>query len=140
MPDLLLDGDLVVFEPTFGTAIAVGALVVPVRGSALATADGRALCVERDVTSVTASVAYSTSSCPVPGAGRLEVTSLGKDQLSAVATSSGEALALATGRIEAALKVTAPASGPPPASTPDTTVSYRGSARFQAVGLAPEAD
>ena len=140
MNPLLLSDDLVLFEPTFGAAIAIGTLAIPVRGSALASADGRSLCLERDVTSVTTSVAYSTLSCPVPGSGRLIVESLDGEQLSSVVTDGGKPVVLAAGRFTAKLEVLAPAVGPPPASKPDTTLSYRGNARFQTVGIAPKGD
>lgn len=138
MSPLLLTDDLIVFEPTFGAALAVGTLAMAVRGSALATADGRALCLERDVTSVTTTVAYSTPACPVPGTGRLVIESLAGEQLSSVVTDGGKPVVLAGGRFTARLKVLAPAVGPPPASKPDTTTSYRGNARFQTVGSAPK--
>ena len=99
MDPLLLTDDLVVFEPTFGAAIAVGTLAVPVRGSALATSEGRALCLEGDVTSVAASVAYSTPSCPVPGSGRLTIESLDSEQLSSVVCDGGKPVVLADGRL-----------------------------------------
>ena len=140
MPSLLLDNDQVVFEPTFGTAVAVGTLAVPVRGSALATVSGRALCFEQDVTSVLASVGYSTPSCPIPGSARLTVKSLGSEQLSSVTTDSGEPVVLGVGRFTATLEVVTPALGPPPGSKPDTTASYRGGARFQAAGFSPSSD
>ena len=140
MSPLLLTDDLIVFEPNFGAAIAVGTLAIPVRGSALTTADGHALCLERDVTSVTTGVAYSTPSCPIPGSGRLTIESLAGEQLSSVVTDGGKPVVLAEGRFKAKLEVLAPAVGPPPASKPDTTTSYRGNARFQTVGIAPKGD
>ena len=140
MPALLLDSDLVVFEPNFDTAIAVGALAAPVPGSGLATADGRAVCHEADVTSVTVTVAYSTPACPTPGSGRITIESLENDQLSSIVEDSGEPVVLASGRLTATLEVLAPATGPPPSSVPDQVTSYRGSAQFQSIGSAPDAD
>ena len=137
---LLLSDDLVVFDPTFGAAIVVGTLALPVRGSALATSDGRALCLEGDVTSVAASVAYSTPSCPVPGSGRLTIESLDGEQLSSVVCDGGKPVVLAGGRLTAKLKVLTPALGPPPTSRPDTKKSYRGNARLQTTGFAPKGD
>ena len=140
MPAVLLDGDLVVLTPAFGHAIAVGTLAVPVKGSALASFDGRALCVERDLTSVTASVAYSTPSCPVPGSARITVESLNGSQRSTVVTDSGKPVVLAVGRVAAMLEVVVPAIGPPPSSIPDATRKYPGSGVFQVRGPAPTAE
>ena len=140
MSPFLLTDDLVVFEPAFGAAVAVGTLAVPVRGSALATADGRALCLERDVTSVTTTVAYSTPACPIPGSGRLTSESLEGEQRACVVTDGGKPVVLASGRFTAKLQVLSPAVGPPPASKPDTTTSYRGNASFQTIGIAPKGD
>ena len=98
VPSRLFIGRIRDPRPTFGAAIAVGTLAMPVRGSALATAGGRVLCLERDVTSVTASVAYSTASCPVPGSARLTTESLDDGQLSCVVTDSGKPVVLAAGR------------------------------------------
>ena len=137
----LLADDLVVFEPAFGAALAIGKLAIPVRGTGLATADGRAFCIEHDVIRrVTSSVKYSTPSCPVPGSGRLTIDSLSEEQLSSVVTDGGKPVVLAAGRFTAKLEVLAPAIGPPPASSPDATRSYRGTARFQTVGIAPEGE
>ena len=137
---LLMSDDLVLFEPAFGSAIAVGKLAVAVRGSANPRVNGRKLCLEKDVKKATASVAYTAATHPIPGSARLKIERLDARQLSKVITSEGTPVVLAIGRARAKLEVISPALGPPPASRPDTARSYTGSARFTTIGDGIEGD
>lgn len=126
---VLLDGDLVLFTPSFGAATVVvqpGTLIA----SGPATVNGKKVCVAGDEKSVSvAGCSYITPSHPIPGTGTLEIAALAGDQTAGKTRSGGAPVLLVGGRFQAAFVVQAPAKQPQP-PLPDPTPRYVGSGTF----------
>ncbi len=133
MADLvLIDGDLAIFEPTFGAAIVVP-LPGTLTGSGPATLGGKPICVEGDEGSVSVpGCLYSTAQYSIPGVGTLSISGLAGDQVATKTRSGGTAVMLKGGQFNAAFAVDAPAMQPVPGSSPvpDATPDYSGSGSF----------
>lgn len=130
---ILVDGDTVVFLPSFGAATAVpqpGTL----EGSGPATLDGKKLCVDGDEGKVSVSgVVYMTPQYSIPGTCTLKIDALGGDQKATKTNTGGKAVLLVGSTFTAKLEVQGPAMQPPPgpgSPIPDPTPSYSGSGMF----------
>lgn len=129
----LVDGDQVLFMPSFGPAIVV---VQPGRiaGSGPATAGGSKLCLDGDEARVQVpGCSYMTSQYCIPGVGTLKIDRLAADQKASKTQHGGKALLLVGSQFIAKFEVQAPAMQPPPgpgAPIPDGTPSYSGQGRF----------
>lgn len=134
MAAVLRDGDVALFDPTFGAATVVvrpGELV----GSGPALSGGRKLCVQGDEASVSvAGCIYVTATHPIPGTGTLRVAALARGHGAAVLRSGGKGVLVRGGDFQASLKVDSPAAQPAPGggTVPDATPEYRGAGRFLA--------
>lgn len=131
MPDqhLLLDGDLAIFDPSFGAAAVI---VKPgtLTASGPATVNGKKVCVEGDEKSVSvAGCSYMAPGFASPGTGTLEIASLAGDQL-ATKTRSGGALVMLVGSSFTAAFVVDPASPARTGPVTDLTPRYLGTGRF----------
>lgn len=111
---LLIDGDLAIFDPTFGPAMVVvqpGALTA----SGPATVRGQQVCVAGDEQSVSvAGCSYCTPSHPFAGSGTLEIASLAGDQTAGKTRSGGALVMLVGSRFTARFTVQSPAKLPLP--------------------------
>jgi hypothetical protein len=130
---VIVDGDLAIFQPTFGAAT----VVVPpgqITGSGPPTAGGSALCIDGDEGSVeVAGCLYMTPQYSIPGSGTVTIDSLADDQKAQKTTVGGTALILKGGSFTAKLQVQSPAQQPPPgpgSPIPDSTSEYSGSGSF----------
>jgi hypothetical protein len=128
---IIIDGDMAVFQPTFGAATVV---VAPgtITGSGPPSFDGKPACVEGDEGSVSVpGCMYMTSQYSIPGVGTLEIDSLAGDQVASKSTADGTAFILKGGDFNAKFTVQSPAmqptSGPP---VPDSSPDYSGSGSF----------
>lgn len=132
MSDLiLLDGDQVVFQPTFGLAMVV-AQPGHLQGSGPATLNGKKIGVDGDETRVSVpGCMYTTALQPIPGTGTLKIASLAGDQRAGKTKSGGAPVLLVGSSFEARFEVQAPAQQPTPGGpVPDPTPSYSGSGQF----------
>lgn len=127
---LLVDGDKVIFNPTFGEAIVV---VQPgtLSGSAKETLNDKKLCVKGDESSVSVEgCMYTSPVYSVPGFGTLTIKQLAHDQVAQKKSSGGKPVLLKGGSFTANFQVQTPAQMPPPTSTPDPMPEYTGSGNF----------
>lgn len=130
---ILVDGDLAMFQPTFGPAT-----VVPkpgkLAGSGPGTLMGKNLCVVGDEGKVAVlACTYMTQIYSVPGLGTLKIAALSSNQ-KAQKTSTGQKSVLLKGAtFTAKLEVTTPAQYVDPATgslIPDPNAQYSGSGTF----------
>ncbi|MGE3512329.1 MAG: hypothetical protein AB7N65_25980 [Vicinamibacterales bacterium] len=134
MADLILiDGDQVIFNPTFGQAVVV---VRPGRlaGSGPATRGGKALCVDGDESKVSVpGCMYIAGPYAIPGVGTLKIKQLAANQKATKTKSGKKAVLLKGGSFIAEFQVNTPAQQPPPgpgSPIPDGTPQYAGSGMF----------
>jgi hypothetical protein len=134
MEDLvLIDGDQVIFLPSFGAAT-----VVPqpgkLEGSGPGTHKGKNLCVEGDEGKVSvAGCMYTTPQYCIPGTGTLKIDTLAGDQKATKTNTGGKAVLLKGTKFTAKFEVQSPAQQPPPgpgSPIPDPTSQYSGQGMF----------
>lgn len=126
MDYILLDGDLVNFNPTFGAATVV---VQPgtLSGSGSGTVKGKAMCVEGDEANVSVpGCAYTAGAFSTPGTGTLKIDSLGSDQIAQQTQIGGKAVLLKGSVFNAKFEVQSPAQQPSSPPVPDPTPQYAG--------------
>jgi hypothetical protein len=133
---ILIDGDLAMFQPSFGAATVV---VQPgrIKASGPAAVTGKPACVAGDESSVSVpGCMYIAGQYSIPGTGTLEIASLAGDQQAQTTSTGGKKLLLKGSSFTARFSVMAPAMQPPPgpgSPIPDPTASYSGSGSFVAV-------
>jgi hypothetical protein len=131
MDYVLIDGDQVLFQPTFGPAVVI---VVPgsLRASGPATVNGKKICVVGDESSVAVhGCVYLSGVYSIPGSGCLEIAALASDQTARTSKTGGQKLLLVGRSFTARFKVEAPAQQPTPSGPiPDSMVEYTGEGRF----------
>lgn len=123
---ILVDGDMVMFQPAFGAAIVT---VQPgtISGTGPATIGSINICVDGDESGVSVpGCMYIAGKYSVPGSGTLSITSLGGDQIASKTNSGGTAVLLKGSTFTAEFAVQSPAQfiTPSGAPEPDTTTTY----------------
>lgn len=130
---VLIDGDKVMFMPSFGAATVV---VQPgnLKASGKTTAKGKKVGVDGDEKKVEVpGCMYTTPIHSIPGTGTLKIASLAGNQLAKETTSGGKKVLLKGGNFTAKFEVQNPAKQPPPgpgAPIPDATPQYSGQGNF----------
>lgn len=128
---VLVDGDQVIFLPTFGSA---QVLVHPARLRATGpTLEKQRVCVEADARDVAVEgCSYVTATHSIPGVGTLKIDRLAPDQTSRTKYEGWRVL-LRGSQFVARFEVQSPARSPSPASPslPDPMRRYLGSGSFQ---------
>ena len=134
---ILMTGDMVIFNPTFGAAT-----VVPVPGTLSGTGRSnvskKPVCVDGDEKNVLVpGVTYMAPPHVIPGVGILSIDSLGGDQKATKTKSGGKAVLLKGSTFNAKFQVSVPAQQPQPSGppVPDTTPSYSGTGQFVTMNL-----
>lgn len=132
MDYVLIDGDLAIFQPTFGAATVV---VLPgtLTASGPATLTGKKLCIVGDEKSVAVrGCMYITASHPIPGTGTLEIASLAGDQQASKTSTGSTKMMLVGSSFTAKFTVQSPAQQPAPPGppVPDATPQYSGTGKF----------
>lgn len=134
MPGLvLLDGDDVLFLPSFAPAV-VTVRPGKLKASSPKMIEGRNMCLDGDEKNVSVpGCVYITPQYSIPGTGTLKVVALGPDHRAALTKVLGKAALLKGGNFTAVFEVLSPAQQPPrgPGSPiPDPTRSYTGAGMF----------
>jgi len=130
---ILIEGDQVMFLPTFGPATVV---VKPgkLEGSGPATINGKKVCVEGDEGKVEVpGCIYMTPQYSIPGSGTLKIDSLAGNQTASKTATGGKPVLLKGGNFTAKFKVDSQAKQPPPgpgSPVPDATPEYSGNGMF----------
>jgi hypothetical protein len=130
---ILIEGDTVLFMPTFGAAMVV---VQPgkLEGSGPATIRGKKICVDGDESKVSvAGCTYMTPQYSIPGSGTLKIAALASNQKAKKTKTGGKAILLKGGNFTAKFEVQSPAQQPPPgpgSPIPDATPQYSGNGMF----------
>lgn len=131
---ILVDGDIVNFNPTFGNATVT---VKPgnLSGSSKAKVDSKPVCVEGDESNVSVpGCAYIAGNFSTPGTGTLKISALGGDQKAVKTKIGGKSVLLKGTQFTAQFEVQTPAQQPPPgpgSPTPDPVKQYVGTGTFQ---------
>jgi hypothetical protein len=137
MPDyVIVEGDMAVFLPAFGTAVVI---VQPgvMRGSGKSTLSGKKICLEGDEGQLSVpGCIYMTSQHSIPGVGTLKIESLAGDQKSKKTKSGKKAIIIKGSTFNAKFEVQTPAQDPSTiptqgAATPDASPQYSGKGNFQ---------
>lgn len=127
---LVIDGDVLQFEPQFGTRL-VTLDVTPARiaASGRATVDGKRVCIVGDEAKVLLSASYSTPTHSIVGTGTVTISALAADQ---VADNCHNALPLITqgSKFTALFTPVIPAQQPGTPPTPDSAPPSTGSGQF----------
>ena len=91
---IVVDGDMVVFQPSFGPATVVSA-PTPIKGSRKAMVKGKKTCVLGDEKKVKVeNCLYSVSGYAAPGTGTIEIYMLGGDQTTQKTKNGGKPMIL----------------------------------------------
>ena len=131
---ILIDGDLVLFNPTFGAATVV---VQPgtLTGSGKGSFRGKPVCIDGDEGNVSVpGCTYIAGTYSIPGTGTLSIDALGGDQKASKTNSDGKPVLLKGSQFTAKFEVQAPAQQPPKGPSPpvpDSMPSYSGNGSFQ---------
>lgn len=132
MDYVLIDGDTVNFQATFGAAT----VTVPpgtITATGPATLGGKKICIVGDEKSVVLSgCPYTTASHSTPGTGTLEIASLAIDQQAQKTSTGGTKVMLVGSSFTAKFTVQSPAQQPAPPGppVPDATLQYSGTGSF----------
>jgi hypothetical protein len=130
---ILIEGDIVAFDPVFGLATVV---VMPgqLAGHGAAMVQGKKMSVLGDEKEVSvAGCNYITAIHTIPGVGTLTINSLTPDQIAQKTYTADKNVLLKGSQFIAKFSVQAPAQQPPPGPSPpipDTTFEYVGTGRF----------
>ncbi|WP_299409886.1 hypothetical protein [Acaryochloris sp. IP29b_bin.148] len=131
---IMIDGDIVNFNPAFGLATVV---VQPgkLAGSGKGSVGGKALCIEGDEKDVSVpGCIYTAGAYSIPGTGTLKIDALGGDQKASKTHSADKPVLLKGNQFTAKFEVQLPAQQPPPgpgSPVPDSNTFYPGSGTFQ---------
>lgn len=124
---VVVNGDKVNFESTFGTATLVPPLTTTITGTGSKLTSGAIACVEGDESSVTlAGVPYSATPF-LGGTGTLTIKQLASDQLAQKLTVGSKNAILIGSKFDATFTVTSPALNSSGSSDPTLTYSGKGS-------------
>jgi hypothetical protein len=127
MSDLIIiDGDTVMFQPSFGAATLVppGPMTGTISGSAATTQiTSKAPCLEGDETKVSVPCSYMAGSF-LGGTGNLKIDKLNSDQLTKTTTFEGKKVILKGSTFDAVLEVTKQAQDS--SLSPDGMTKYSG--------------
>lgn len=127
---VVVDGDTVTFETTFGVAtLGPPAPTTTITGTGIELRSGATACVEGDEALVTViGVQYTTATYTTPGNGLLKIKQLAGDQTAQKLTIGGKKAILVGSKFDATFTVVKPAQDP--SATPDGILSYDGKGSF----------
>jgi hypothetical protein len=130
---VLMDGDTVLFLPTFGAAV-VAVMPGRLKGSGPATVGAKKICIEGDEGQVSvAGCSYLTPQYSIPGVGTLKIDALAADQKARTSKTGRKAVLVKGSKFTAKFEVQSPAQQPPPgpgSPIPDSTRQYSGYGNF----------
>lgn len=126
---IIIHGDLAIFEPIFGNAIALQIPVGDIQGSGHPSFGGNLVCVEGDEQTVEVDVPYMAPPF-IGGQGKVKIEELECEQIASHTTSRGQPVILKGKKFKAILEVTSPAKDPNGLSDPNKTYSG-GKGEFQ---------
>ena len=127
---IIVDGDMVMFQPTFSPAIVVPQPGI-IKGSGKCNGVKRKVCVVGDEGQVQVpGCPYISGPFSIPGVGTIKIQALAGNQ-QASKTKSGDKKVILKGQFfEAIFEVMTPAMMPPPVSTADSMKKYPGKGMF----------
>lgn len=129
MKAAIIDGDVVLFDPSFGEAIVTPIPTTIAGSAAVVKIQGKPVCLEGDEADVQSpGCSYTAGAYVIPGVGTLKIDKLGSDQLTETATFENKKVILKGTTFDAVFEVQTPAQEPQPSAPPkpDTTTSYSG--------------
>ncbi|UZM16232.1 hypothetical protein LZV00_11200 [Pseudomonas kielensis] len=129
MDTVIIDNDLLQFNPMFGNRMVIPSGPTQIRGSGLPKIQGRKVCVAGDEKKVQFNAIYTTPTHTIPGNGIITISRLALNQ-QAQHVKSGTAWILKGQLFTAQFRPTKPAQMPPPSNAPDVTAPSMGQGRF----------
>ena len=130
---ILVDGDLALFQPTFGAATVI-VQTGTLQASGPATIGDKKICVDGDESQLQVpGCMYMTAQYSIPGTGTLKIAALAGDQKAKKTKTGGKAVLLKGSQFTAKFEVQSPAQQPPPgpgSPVPDATPQYSGQGLF----------
>lgn len=132
MSAVIVDGDKMVFEPSFGDRIVI--LVSPpiIHGTGHATIGGMKVCIKGDEANVKLNATYTTSSHTTPGTGIVTIKALDSSQLASECNSAAALITKGQQKFTASFTPNAPATTPPDSSPDLVTDPSDGKGEFMA--------
>ncbi|WP_024768084.1 hypothetical protein [Aquimarina macrocephali] len=130
---IILDGDEVLFDPTYGPATVV-VKSGTIKASGKTTVQSKKVAVKGDESKVVVSgCTYTSPSFPIPGMGNLKIASLGPDQLTKKTKSGNKPIVLKGSVFIAKFEVQSPAKFISPGSAPisDPLPFYMGTGKLE---------
>ncbi|NOU50550.1 hypothetical protein HG263_08345 [Pseudoalteromonas sp. JBTF-M23] len=135
MDKLLLDADLVQFDPVFSGAVLMGPPPVPIKASGKVTVMGKLICLQGDEKKVQLQIGYIKPPYVIPGMGMLKIIKLAGNQVSKKTVNGKKAL-LKGSVFDAEFTVLSPAQQPTAAGpVPDAKPKYKGKGKFISLNL-----
>ena len=139
MPDfILITGDSVIFNPTFGKAIVVVRPDIFLTGTGEATVNKKTICIDGDEQEEVPGCPYTSPPFVTPGTGTLSIQSLAPNQKATRVKSREKAVLLKGSTFTAEFQVILPAQIPPtPVSPaiPDPIPVYIGTGFFTTTNI-----
>ncbi|AHK18470.1 hypothetical protein [Yersinia similis] len=124
---IVIDGDLLMFEPMFGARSVTVISPGKIRGTGHAQINGKKTCILGDEKNVRIPATYTTNTHVIPGSGTVTISSLDSSQQVRHCT-SGAPLIVKGQQFTATFLVEAPATSPN--IEPDNTLDSSGKGRF----------
>ncbi|MGD1951213.1 MAG: hypothetical protein ACFB14_16410 [Leptolyngbyaceae cyanobacterium] len=134
---ILIDGDQVIFMPTFGMAIVVVQPGTLAGSGGKDTIGGKPVCVDGDEKDVSVpGCSYIAGPYSIPGTGTLKIEALAGNQKASKTNREGKAVLLKGSVFTAKFEVQSPAQQPSPGGPiPDGTPFYSGQGMFQTTNM-----
>lgn len=126
---IIIDGDVVNFLPTYGSAVVVPIPTTIAGSASKTTVAGKAACLEGDEKDVqSAGCMYVAPPYVIPGTGTLKIDKLAGDQLTEKTKIEGKKVILHGSTFDAVFEVQSPAQmpAPPGPPVPDSMTKYSG--------------
>ena len=127
---IVINGDKVTFQSTFGAATAGPIPPITIMGSGHAKILGEKVCIDGDEKRVTLSCTYKTDVYKTPGTCSLSIEDLASDQ-TADHTFNGEKVITVGNEFTAKLDVIVPAQTTSTTPVSDNNTTYKGNGKFE---------
>ncbi|WP_129505040.1 hypothetical protein [Aeromonas veronii] len=130
--EVIVDGDMIVFEPQFGNRLVTLLMPAMIRGSGHAIINKKKVCIKGDEGKLKFDAMYTTSSHTIPGKGIVSIQQLDPSNVSSVCHSDEVVITLGNNKFTACFTPSTPAMTPPPTSSPDPAMPSYGKGEFMA--------
>lgn len=127
---ILVDGDIVMFDPLFGINVVTVMGPVKITATGLPKIGGKGVCLMGDHLAVSANCTYMNPAFSIPGTGKLTIVSLLPPQILPLINSSGKPIMVKGQKFMALFTMQSPAKMPGPPPVPDAVAAVPGTGMF----------